>query len=183
MFLNRVNAEIAARLERGERPFRLRAKVSLTAEVKALIFERESPWTRFAPGAPWGPPAHPLTVDFSGGARFLGYEWTPAGPRLWRLTTYWTAPHQLGEDYLLHVELRRAGHVASTEETIGGGRHPSYDWTPGEIIRQSLILYTPDGPPLEARLWLSPWGLGDPHRITAPHELAHAGVIPLKPPE
>ncbi len=183
-FLNQVNQQIQGRLDRGELPFRLRARVALHAPVTAVVYERDAPWARFAPGAPYQAPAHPLSVEFAGGARFLGYQWSAAGSHLIRFSSFWTTMRRADEDYALHLELHRDGRAIQSEEYfIAGGRYPFPDWTPGETVRQDLLVYLPPehkGAPLDARLWLSAWGTGAPHQITAPPELVHESLIPLK---
>lgn len=42
-FLNQVNDEVQARLDRGELPYRLRAKVTLYNHINAVIYQREGP--------------------------------------------------------------------------------------------------------------------------------------------
>jgi 4-amino-4-deoxy-L-arabinose transferase-like glycosyltransferase len=183
-FLNQVNNDIQERLNRGELPFRLRAKVSLTGKFKAVIYEKESPWVRWAPGAKAETPSHPLTVDFAGGPRFLGYDWKPRDHYLQNISYYWTVPHPIHEDYRVHVEFRRGGHVVLAQDHyIADGQHPFYDWQPGEIVKQTISVYLPSGgedDPPEARLWLSAWGLGAAQQITSPKEMIHESVIPLK---
>ena len=176
---NRVNDELQARLDRGELPFRLRAKVSLGHQVKAAIYEREAPWTRLAAAAP----SHPVVADFAGGLRFLGYDWKRRDRYLCEFSQYWTAPHNVFEDYRVNLEMHRGGaQVLSQDYFLTARQHPPYEWTPGEIIRQTVTVYWPRGraEPPDARLWLTAWGLGDPHPIAAPPQIARDGVIRLR---
>ncbi|MBI3664816.1 MAG: glycosyltransferase family 39 protein [Acidobacteria bacterium] len=181
---NQVNGGIQQRLDRGELPFRLRAKVALTDRVKAAIYERESPWVRFLPGAPAEAPSHPLPVDFYGGIRFLGYDWKRVNPYLYQLSFYWTTVHRVYEDYRVNLDFRRGGQtVLLQDHYVGGGLHPFYEWEPGEVVKQSMAVYSPVGGPSgpsECRLWLTRWGMGDPHQITDPKEMIHQSVVPLR---
>ncbi len=182
-FLNRVNGEVQARLDRGDLLFRLRAKVKLGDNIRAVIYEREAPWTRFPPGQQPDAPSHPLVVDFAGGVRFLGYDWKPKNHYLQELSTYWTSPHHVNEDYRVRVDFRRGDHeVLSEDYSVAGGAHPFYDWEAGETVKQTIFVYVPgaEGEPLEASLWLAPWGVGSPLQIALPREMVHASVIPLR---
>jgi len=178
---NRVNGEIQARLDRAELPYRLRAKVDLGHHLQAVIYERETPWARLPPGAE---PPRRRTVDFSGGVRFLGYEWKRRDRYLCELATYWTVPHQIFEDYRVNLEIRRAGRLLLAQDHfLTSAEHPPLAWRPGEVIRQGLTVFAPAGAPggpLEARLWLTAWGIGDPHQIARPREMIHESAIPLR---
>ena len=55
-----------------------------------------------------------------------------------------------------------------------------FEWVQGETVHQTLILYLPKGGALTARLWLTAWGLGDPHQVAGPREYLHESVIPLR---
>ncbi len=181
-FLNRTNRDLQARLDHGELPFRLRAKVTLHGEIKAAIYGREEPWERFAAGAAKGPD-HPLTVDFAGGVRFLGYDWKRRNPQLCEISYYWTVLHPVTEDYRVNVEFRRGGNLVLLQDHfIGQGRYPFYEWKPREIVKQITTVYLPEGgPPVEARVWLSAWGAGGPVQITDPKAMIHQSMIPLRP--
>jgi hypothetical protein len=180
-FLNQVNQEIQARLDRGQLPFRLRAKVTLTHGIRARIYEKDEPWTSFAPGVAFDPPSRPLAVEFAGGVRFLGYDWKRRDANLAELTCYWTAPHPIAEDFRVHLVFHRRGALALVQDhLVTDGRHPMYEWQQGETIRQTVLVPLPRGGPLSARLWLTAWGVGDPHQITDPRAFIHESVIPLR---
>jgi hypothetical protein len=180
-FLNQVNQDIQARLDRGELPFHLRAKVTLTHGIRARIYERDEPWTSFQPGAAFDPPSRPLAVDFAGGVRFLGYDWKRRDAGLGELTCYWTAPHPVAEDFRVHLVFQRQGALALVQDhLVTDGRHPMYEWKQGETVRQTVLAPLPQGGPLTARLWLTAWGVGDPHQITDPRPFIHESVIPLR---
>ncbi|MBI3697161.1 MAG: hypothetical protein HY238_20290 [Acidobacteria bacterium] len=157
-FLNQVNREIEDRIARGELPFRLRAKVALAHEMKALLYEREAPWTSFAPGSPPPRPAYPLATDFPGGVRFLGYDWTRRDGRLWQLSCYWTARDRIEQDFRADVEFRRGDRAVLAQDYYLPGL------TAAEIVRHDFTVYIPagDAGPLEARVSLIPWGIGPP---------------------
>jgi hypothetical protein len=179
-FLNQVNTGIQQRIDRGEVPFRLRAKVTLTHGIRAVLYEKEAPWTTFPAGAA-AAPTRPLAVDFSGGVRFLGYDWKRRDAHLAELTCYWTAPHPVVEDFRVHLTFHREGRLILVQDhLVTDGRHPMYEWKHGEIVTQTLIVPLPPGPPLTARLWLTPWGVGEPHQIAGPREYIHQSVIPLR---
>ncbi len=51
------------------------------------------------------------------------------------------------------------------------------------MVKESTTVYLPPGGqngPLEARLWLSAWGVGTAHQITDPKEMIHESMIPLR---
>lgn len=176
-FLNQVNTEVQRRLDRNQLPFRLRAKVTLTHGIHAVIWEKEEPWSI----SPAAAPTHPLRVDFAGGVRLLGYDWTRRDAQLAELTCYWTAPHAVTEDFRVHLVYQREGRVVLVQDhLVTGGRHPMYEWQQGETVKQTVLVPLPPAGPLTARLWLTPWGLGDPHQITDPKEFIHESVIPLR---
>lgn len=178
---NRVNAAVQARLDRGELPFRPRARVALTKRVQAVIYERESPWTSFAPAAAAPRPEHPLIADFAGGPRFLGYDAKRAGCCLWEISYYWTVPHRIAEDYRVNLEFRSAGRLLLQQDHfVAGGRHPFYDWQAGEVVRQRTAVYLPAEGTVDATLWLTRWGYGDPVQIAAPPEMKQQTVVPLR---
>lgn len=180
-FLNQVNTGVQARLDRGELPYRLRVKVTLTHGIRAVVYEKEAPWASFPAGAALEPPARPLRVDFAGGVRLLGYDWKRRDARLGELTCYWTAPHPVAEDFRVHLVFEREGRVALVQDhLVADGRHPMYEWQTGEIVRQTVIAPLPPGGRLSARLWLTAWGVGDPNQITDPHEFVHQSVVPLR---
>jgi len=163
-FLNRVNGEIQARLDSGELPFGLRAKVALAHQRKAVIYEREAPWQSFAPGTKAPQPSHPVAADLSGGIRFLGYDWKKRDRYLWEIAYYWTASARIEQDYCIQEEFRRGDKVVLTRDHyVTNGQHPFPEWKPGEIVRQSFPVYLPrqdQAGQLEVRLWLVPWGVG-----------------------
>ncbi|MBI3664818.1 MAG: glycosyltransferase family 39 protein [Acidobacteria bacterium] len=165
-FLNRVNREVAARIAQGEMPYRLRARVPLAHQMKALIYERESPWARSQAGSEPPRPAHPLAVDFPGGIRFLGYDWKKKDRFLWELSYYWTVLDRVAEDFLINVEFRRGDSVVARQDYfIGDGRFPFPEWQPGEVVRQTRTVYLgpqSGGGPVEVQLWLTAWGFGPP---------------------
>ncbi len=182
-FLNEINRDIQALLDRGELPFRLLAKVRLYGDLEALIYEKEAPWTSYTPGAPFPPPAHPMTVDFFGGIRFLGYDWKRLDASRGEISYYWTAPHRVDEDYRIHVVFRRGSRELLRQDFfLAGGRRPFFDWEAGEVVRQNMTVALAEEPgaPLEARLWLSPWGAGPPQQVAFPKELIHESVVPLR---
>jgi hypothetical protein len=157
-FLNRINADVQERLERGELPFRLRAKVRLTPEVSAVLYEREAPWTSVAPGASFEPPSHSQVADFPGGVRLLGYDWKRRGAQLADISYYWTVPRPVPEDYRVHVEFTHGSEVFLRQDhLITGGRHPVFEWRAGEVVKQTMTVYAPAEGALEARLWLTGW--------------------------
>jgi hypothetical protein len=158
-FLNQINSEIQARLDRGELPFRLRARVRLTEKVSAVLYEREAPWSSYPPGAAAPPPSHALTADFDGGVRFLGYDWKRRNDYLGEISYYWTVPRPVPEDYRVHVELDYNSQVFLRQDhRIAGGRYPFFRWRAEEIVKQTMTVYAPPGRRLEARLWLTGWG-------------------------
>ncbi len=172
---NRVNQEVQARLDRGQLPFRLRARVALGHRIRAAIYEREAPWTRVSTA-----PSRPLEVDFDGGLRLLGYDLVRRDRHLTELACYWTAPRGVAEDFRVHIEFHRAGALLFAQDHfLTGGERPPFDWQPGEVIRQSLLLYLPGSDPVEARLWLAAWGIGDPQPILSPAGFGE-GVVPLR---
>jgi hypothetical protein len=176
-FLNRTNAELQARIDRGELPFHPRAKIALHSEIKAVIYQRDDPWVRL----PSAMPSHPLAVDFYGGVRFLGYDWKRKTGGLGELSCYWTALHHIDEDYRVNLEFRRAGNLLLTQDHfVTGGQHPFYEWAPGEIVRQTTMVYLPVEGEIEARLWLSAWGVGRALQITDPKEMIHQSMVPLR---
>ena len=182
-FLNEINSDIQALLDRGELPFRLLAKVRLYGDLEALIYEKEAPWASYRPGAPFAPPAHPLAVDFFGGVRFLGYDWKRIDGSRGEISYYWTVPHRVDEDYRIHVVFRRGWRELLRQDFfLAGGRRPFFDWQAGEVMRQSMTvaLAQEPGAPLEARLWLSAWGAGPPQQVAFPKELIHQSVVPLR---
>ena len=157
-FLNRINADIQARLDHSELPFHLRAKVHLTPEVSAVLYEREAPWTSFAPGASFEPPSHPQVADFPGGVRLLGYDWKRRRGQLADISYYWTVPHAVPEDYRVHVEFARGPEVFLRQDyLITSGRHPVFEWSAGEVVKQTMTVYAPAEGALEARVWLTGW--------------------------
>ncbi len=157
-FLNRVNHQIRARLDRSELPFVLRTTVPLAAPAKALVYERAAPWQKLAAAAP--APAHPVAADFPGGLRLLGYDWRRRDRWLWEMTCYWTLPERAPEDARVRIELVRAGKViAESEYSIAGGRYPLPEWSPGEIIRETRTFYLGTEEATEARFRLIPPGL------------------------
>jgi hypothetical protein len=122
-----------------------------------------------------------VQVDFAGGLRFLGYDWKRQNPNLAELTCYWTAPHLIVEDFRVHLVFQRAGSLVLVQDhLITDGRHPMYEWQPGETIKQTVLVPLPQAGPLTARLWLTAWGVGDPHQITDPKDFIHESVIPLR---
>ena len=172
-FLNQVNGDIQARIASGELPFRLRATVPLAHEMKALIYERDAPWARFAAGSDAPQPSHPLTVDFGTGVGLTGYDWHKQGHGLWQITLYWTARSRIGEDYRVNLEFCRAGRALRVEDyAIAGGLHPFVEWLPGEIVRQSFTVYLSQAGEgsLEARLWLTAWGIGPAQPLPGSNE-------------
>jgi 4-amino-4-deoxy-L-arabinose transferase-like glycosyltransferase len=181
-FLNRTNQDLQGLLDRNELPFRLRANVTLHGDIKAAIYEREQPWTSFAPGAQAEQPSHPLVADFAGGPRFLGYDWKRGGHNLCEISYYWTVPHRVDQDYRVNIEFRHAGSLLLVQDHfVGGGRHPFYDWKPGEVVRQTTTVYLPQTGQLEARIWLAPWNSPQRVQITDPREMIHESAIPLRP--
>jgi hypothetical protein len=180
-FLNQINEGLQARLDRGELPFRLRAKVSLTHDIKAVLYEREDSWDLLPPGSELGRSRLPEPVKFASGLELLGYDWTRKDARVAELSYYWTVQFPVLENYRVFTVLRRDGRVAALQEGFAGEtRHPLFEWKPGEIVRQTSIVPVPAGGSLEARLWLAPWGLGERHQIASPRELVHASVVPLR---
>ncbi len=180
-FLNQVNTGVQARLDRNQLPFRLRAKVTLSHGIRAVIYEKDAPWTSFPPGASFNPPSRSLPVNFAAGLRFLGYDWKRRGPNLAELTCYWTAPHPIVEDFRVHLVFQRAGSAVLVQDhLITDGRHPMYEWQQGETIQQTVLVPLPPAGPLTARLWLTAWGVGDPHQIADPRDFIHESVIPLR---
>ena len=167
-FLNRINDQIRARILRAELPFRWRATVPLAHQMKAHVYEREARWASFPPGSAGPRPVYPQPADFAGGVRFLGYDWRRAGERLRELTCYWTARQRLGQDYLISLRLRRGGEVVFAQDwDVADGRHPFSEWSPGEVVAESVMVYLPEGPPgeMEAELWLTAWGVGPPQPL------------------
>jgi hypothetical protein len=155
--------------------------VALTHGIRARIYEREAPWTRFPPGAAVDPPPRPLRVDFSAGVRFLGFQWTRRNAQLGELTCWWFAPHPIVEDFRVHLVFQRGDRLTLVQDHwIGGGRHPMFEWETGETVKQTVLVPLSRDGPLSARLWLTAWGVGDPHQIAAPRELIHESVIPLR---
>ena len=180
-FLNQVNNALQSRLERGEMPYRLRAKVSLTHDIKAVLYERADSWTHVSAEAGSGGPSHALPVRFASGLELLGYDWTRQSGQVASLSYYWTVPHAVLENYRAFTVFRHNGHVIALQEGfVGGSRDPLFDWKPGEVVRQTAIIFAPAGGKLEARMWLAPWGLGERHQIAIPHELIHESVLPLR---
>ncbi|MBI3696776.1 MAG: glycosyltransferase family 39 protein [Acidobacteria bacterium] len=179
---NRVNDDIQARLDRGELPFRFRARIPLNEKRSAVIYEREAPWVSFPPGGKAPAPGHPMTVEFAGGVRFLGFDWTQKDQYLSEISYYWTVPHRVGQDYRVNLDFRRGGNVVLVQEHfVTDRRHPFYEWEPGEIVKQTTTVYVPAQGGVEARLWLTSWGVGERVQITEPKELIHQSMIPLRP--
>ncbi len=179
---NQVNAAIQEQLDRGDLPFRRRASVALTEKIKAVIYERDEPWTQFAAGAPAEKPARAIAADFAGGPRFLGYDAKQTSPHVWQVSYYWTVAHPIGEDYRVNIEwLDGGGRVMLAQDHyVGRGRHPFYEWGAGEIVRQTTLAYLPGDGPIAGRLWLTRWGYGDGEQIPDPKELIHRSVVPLR---
>src|SRR5262249_35187926 len=165
-FLNRVNGEIQSRIESGDLPFRLRAKVELAHRMKAVIYEREAPWATVAPGAKAPQPSHPVNTDFPGGIRFLGYDWKPRDRSLWEITYYWTTASRIEQDYRVTEEFRCGDRVLLVRDHyVTAGQHPLPEWAPGEVVRQTFPVYLPsEGPagPPQVRPSLVPCGLRPP---------------------
>ena len=162
-FLNRVNHEIEGLVSRGELPYRRRAVVPLAPPIRATIYELDAPWQRFAPETAPPAPSHPQVADLVPGVRFLGYDWKRHDSYLWELTCYWTALAPLGEDYRVKWQFLRAGQpVRRDDHFIADGRHPFPEWQPGEVVRESRLVYLGTAAPgvIEARLELVRWGIG-----------------------
>lgn len=175
-FLNQVNDSIRARIERRELPFALRAAVPLAHQMTAQIFERESPWAAFPPGASAPAPSHVLTAEFAGGLGFLGYDYQRRDRYLLEISSYWTAREPLGQDYRLTLELRRgAASLLTRHFYLTNRRHVLPEWQPGEVVKDTQIVYLPadqSGAPAEVRLQLVPWGAGPVQPVLAPPEFA-----------
>lgn len=142
-FLNRLHDDLRGRLERGELPFRLRAEVPLAPPAKALLYERDAPWTTVADPRP----TRPQSADFPGGVRLLGYDWKSRGPHLGELTCYWTASQPLRQRYLVRLEFPSYTHEYFLP-----------DWTSGQALRETRYLSSDSA--AEVRLSLIPWGIG-----------------------
>ncbi|HYM12775.1 MAG TPA: glycosyltransferase family 39 protein [Bryobacterales bacterium] len=171
-FLNRLNGDLQAAVARGELPFHLEATVDLTHQMKALLYERDAPWKSIPPGADAPAPSHSQPADFIGGVRFLGYDWARRDSRLWQISYYWTTTSRVGQDYRITVDFIRGGHTLLTRDhEIASGHHPFREWAPGEIIVETAPVYFPPGSsgPIEARLQLTPWGLGPAQPLASGH--------------
>jgi 4-amino-4-deoxy-L-arabinose transferase-like glycosyltransferase len=155
-FLNRVNDGLRARLERGELPFRLRAEVPLAPPRKALLYERDAPWSTAAEAQP----SHPQRTDFPGGLTLLGHDWRRRDLYLHELTLYWTARERLRQEYRIRVELPGG----ALDYLVTGGAYPMTAWKPGQVVRETRTVYLGPGRtgPVEARVSVTPWGAGPP---------------------
>jgi len=174
-FLNRINGEVQARLDRGDLPFRFRARVTLSGDIGARIYERETLWSRLPAAAP----SRPLPVEFYGGLRLLGYDWKRKDPRLAEISYYWTAPHPVEEDYRVYVAFERGAATLLRQDDWVAGRRFS-PWQAGEIRSQTATVYLPQPGPYQARLWLRAWGAGDRLQVLAPAPMVHESAVPLR---
>jgi hypothetical protein len=176
---NQVNDEIQAQLDRGVLGFRLRTTIALTPEIRVGIWERDAGWERVAAATP----AQPLAVDFAGGLRLLGCDWKRRNPQLCEFSYYLTAPGRVFEDYRVNLEFRRGAEMLEVQDHyVTGGAHPPLEWPPGEIVKQSITVWAPatGAGPVEARLWLTSWGLGDPQPVVSRAGFARDYVVPLR---
>jgi hypothetical protein len=176
---NQVNDGVQTLLDRGALGFRLRTTVPLTPGLHAAIYEREASWERLSTASP----SQPLAVDFSGGLRLLGCDWKRRDARLCEFSYYLTAPERVFEDYRVNLEFRRGEEVLQVQDHYAtGGMLPPFEWAPGEIVKQSVTVWAPAAghEPIEARLWLTAWGVGDPHPIVSPASLAADNVVALR---
>jgi hypothetical protein len=181
-FLNRLNGDLQAAIARDELPFHLEATVDLAHAMKALIYERDAPWKSFPSGAHAPAPSHSQPADFTGGVRFLGYDWARRDSRLWQISYYWTTTSRVGQDYRIATEFVRGGHTILTRDhDVAAGRHPFREWAPGEIIVETAPVYVPPGGsgPLEARLQLTSWGLGPAQPLAS----GPGSIVVLRLPE
>jgi hypothetical protein len=176
---NQVNDEIQAQLDRSVLGFHLRTTIALTPEVHVGIWERDAGWEQVAAATP----TQPLAVDFAGGLRLLGCDWKRRNPHLCEFSYYLTAPGRVVEDYRVNLEFRRRGEMLAVQDQyVTGGAHPPFEWSPGEIVKQTITVWAPAAShdPVEARLWLTSWGLGDPQPVVSPVSFARDDVVALR---
>ena len=65
---------------------------------------------------------------------------------------------------------------------VTGGAHPPVEWSPDEVVKQSITVWAPavNHDPVEARVWLTSWGFGDPQAVVSPAGLARDNIVPLR---
>ncbi|HZS49875.1 MAG TPA: glycosyltransferase family 39 protein [Bryobacterales bacterium] len=181
---NRVNAGVQRQLDQGMAPFHARARIQLSPPVEAVIYQAAEPWQRFAPGSNEPAPQHRTAADFSGGLRFLGFDFRSRGHYLQEITYYWAALRRIQVDKQVHVQFRRGEHQVLLQEFfVTSGEYPPTRWQPGETVRQTFFIYAPrsgDADPLEASLWLTPAAGGAPVSIVAPEEWKKRSEVPLR---
>ena len=91
---------------------------------------------------------HPLTVDFGGQVRLLGYDLTDQtlkpGSRLW-LVLYWEGLAPMDKDYSVFVHLvdDRGVTIAQRDSYPGAGSDPTRDWKVGWAMRDVCPLDVP----------------------------------------
>jgi len=113
----------------------------------------------------------------------LGCDWKRRNPHLCEFSYYLMAPGRVFEDYRVNLEFRRGAEMLEVQDHyVTGGAHPPLEWPPGEIVKQSITVWAPatGAGPVEARLWLTSWGLGDPQPVVSRAGFARDYVVPLR---
>ncbi len=130
-------------------------------------------------------PAQPLTADFNGQVRLLGYTAEPAqgkaGQPL-RLTLYWQAAAPLPHNYTVFVHLRQpgGGNVAQADHLPLGSIFPTSLWPVGETIRETSDLpLPPDLAPGEYELWAGLYLLETGERLPVTHDASGENAVML----
>lgn len=134
-------AVVGAQMERGRHVYLTRPLSGVEQEyhlssLGPLIRVRERP------AAITETPQHPVSLSFGEGILLSGYDAdlrdTQSGQRL-RLTLYWQALDEVGEDYKISVRLLgKESHLGGVHDAFPvADAYRTHDWRPGETIIDS----------------------------------------------